>query len=137
MAIGLALTIRNNRLNIIRDAIDAGGAAGLLHFYTATRPATGAAITDQVLLGTVTFSYPSAPDAANAALTFSAFTEDTSADNGGIAAWARAADSAGNFAADLSVGGQGSGADIELNTTSISAGGPIQVTSGVLNEPNG
>lgn len=136
MTIGLDVAIRNNQLNQIRNAIDAGGAAGTLAFYTGPRPATGAAIGAEVLLGTVTFAYPSAPDAAAGVLTFSAFVGDTSADATGTAVWARALTSAGAFVADFSVGATGSGEDIELNNTSITTGGTIDITSGTITAGN-
>jgi hypothetical protein len=134
MALGLNVTVRNARLNVIRNALDAGATGGLLLIYDGTRPATGAAVTTQVLLGTLTFSATSAPDASGGVLTFSAITEDSSADATGTATWARATDSDSTFVMDMSVGMSGSGADIIMNTTSIVAGGPIRVDSGTLTD---
>lgn len=132
MATGLNETIRNARLNVIRDAIDAGAGAGLLEIYAGTRPATGGTVT--TLLGTLTFSATSAPNAASGVLTFNAITEDSSADATGTASWARITDSTGAFVMDVDVGT--SGTEIILNTVSIVAGGPIRVTSGTLTEGN-
>lgn len=39
MTLGLNTTTRNNRLNQIKTAIDAGGAAGFLRVYVGTPPA--------------------------------------------------------------------------------------------------
>ncbi|ANJ66065.1 hypothetical protein A9404_00530 [Halothiobacillus diazotrophicus] len=136
MTIGLSESIRNARLDLITAALDAGTTAGLLQFFTGPRPATGAAITSQTLLGTVTFASPAAPAAASGVLTFSPITQDSSADADGTAVWARATDSAGNFVADFSVGGNGSGEDIELNITTIVTGGSISVTSGTITAGN-
>lgn len=135
MTIGLNLTIRNARLTQILNAIDAGAAAATLKFYTGPRPATGAAITTETLLGTLTFSDPSG-SVANGVLTLNAITEDSSADADGTAAWARVEDSDLNFVMDLSVTATGGGGDIELNTTSIVTGGPIRVTSASITEGN-
>jgi len=136
MTIGLNATLRNARLNVIRDAIDAGTAAGTLKIYSGTRPATGAAPTaSEVLLGTLTFSDPCAPAASGGVLTFSAIT-GANAVADGTATWARASDSAGTFVMDLSVGATGSGADITLNTTAIVTGGPISVTSATITSGN-
>jgi hypothetical protein len=66
-------------------------------------------------------------------LTFSAITQDTSADATGTATWARIADSTGATVFDCDVGT--SGATLNLNTTSIVAGGPIQVSSFTLTDP--
>ena len=132
MALGLAAAIRNARLDEIRDAIDAGAGAGVVKIYDGTRPSTGGAAT--TLLGTVTCSDPSAPNASSGVLTFNAFTEDSSADNDGTATWARFEDSTGTFVADMDVGT--SSAELIMNTTTITQGGPIRIDSGTLTEGN-
>jgi hypothetical protein len=136
MAFGYAVALRNARLNLVRDAIDADLPTnpGTVKIYDGTRPATGAAITDQVLLTTGTFSDPSAPNAAAGVLTFSAITYgDAVAD--GTATWARVADGSGAFVADGSVGTAGSGADFIMNSVGIVELGPVvhisaQITAG-------
>lgn len=132
MLIGLDVTIRNAHLNAIRDRIDAGPAAGKLKFYTGPRPATGGAPTGATLLGTCTFSDPSAPAAAAGQLTFNAIAQDDAADASGTAAWARAESSAAQFAADFDVTDTLGDGAIKLNTTDIVADGPIVVNSAVL-----
>jgi hypothetical protein len=124
--------ISNARLNVIRDAVDAGSGAGTLKLYTGPRPAVGAAITTQTLLGTLTFNDPSAADAAAGILEFSAITADSSADATGVAVWARVADSDDTFVADLGVGAIGSGYDIEMLDTSITAGEAINIASALI-----
>lgn len=131
MAIGLATTLRNARLDQITAAIDAG-TAGLLRIYDGSRPATGGAAT--TLLAELTFSDPSAAAAAGGVLTFSAITADASANATGTATWARIVTSAAAFVADMSVGT--SGADINFNTTSIVAGANVSVSSLVWTEGN-
>ena len=132
MALGLATTVRNSRLNAIRDAIDAGVGPGLLRIYDGARPATGGAAT--TLLAELTFSDPSAPNAAAGVLTFSAITSDAAANATGTASWFRAVDSAGTFAKDGSVGT--AGADLNLNSTSISTGVQVSVTAFTITEAN-
>lgn len=127
MALGLATTIRTSRATQILDAIDAGAGAGTLNIYSGTRPATAAAITTQVLLGTLTFSDPCGTVTAGV-LTFSAITQDASADATGTATWFRVLDSNGSFVMDGAVTVTGGGGDLTLNTTSITIGGPISVT---------
>ncbi|MCG8642736.1 MAG: hypothetical protein MI862_23620 [Desulfobacterales bacterium] len=134
MTLGVKVDLRNGYLNSIRDAIDAGPGAGKIKIYSGTRPATGGAITSQVLLGTVLCSDPCSPNAASGVLTFSSFTDDDSADAGGTASWARITDSTDSFVIDASVGT--SGADINLNSTNITAGGIIRITSGTLTAGN-
>jgi hypothetical protein len=134
MAVGLNELIRNARANLIKAAIDADVNPGELKIYADTRPATGGALTGQVLLGTCTFSQPCAPDASGGVLTFSAVTDDDAADASGTATWARIVDGAGAFVMDIDVGLTGSGADFIMNTVTIVAGGPIRVASGTITE---
>lgn len=132
MALGILATLRNSRLNLIRDAIDAGAGAGKLRVYDGTRPATGGTAT--TLLAELTFSDPSAPNAASGVLTFSAITADASADATGTATWCRVVDSTGAFVFDGSVGT--SNADYNLNTVSITAGVQVSCTSATITEGN-
>lgn len=135
MTMGYATTLRNTRLNDIRDAIDAGAAAGTVKIYTGTRPATGAALSGNTLLSTGTFSDPSAPSAASGVLTFSSITyTDAVAD--GTATWARIEDSDGTFVADASVGTTGSGEDITLNAVTFVTGGPVNHVSATITAGN-
>jgi hypothetical protein len=125
--------LRNARLDAIKTAIDAGAGAGTIKIYTGTQPANAdAGLSGNTLLGTLTFTDPSAPGAASGVLTFSAITQDTAADATGTATWARIADSTGATVFDCDVGT--SGATINLNTTSIVTGGPIQISSFTLTD---
>lgn len=110
-------------------ALDSGAGPALLKFYTASQPAgPNIAITSQTLLGTLTCSDP-AGTISGRVLTFSAITDDSAADSSGAATWARMLDSDGNAVHDFTVTATGGGGDITLNTTTIVAGGPIQITS--------
>lgn len=130
--IRFAVAVKNSTLTQIRDAIDAGPAAGTCKVYTGTIPADVAtAITTQTLLGTLTFSDPCGTVAAGA-LTMSAITQDSSADASGTATWARIFDSTGAAVMDIDVTTTGSGGTMQLNTTNIVAGGPIIISSFVL-----
>lgn len=118
---------RTTLATAIRDAIDAGSGAGTIKVYTGTKPAgPDTAITSQTLLGTLTCSDPCGT-VTSGVLTFSAITQDSSADATGTAAWVRIADSSGTAVTDLAVGTSGS--DINFNTTSIVSGGPISISS--------
>lgn len=134
MTIGYAETTRNARLDAINTLLNAGSGAATLKIYAGTRPSTGGTAT--TLLGTLTFSDPAASAASGGVLTFSAITQDASADATGTATWARAADSAGTFVFDCSVTATGGGGDIQLNTTSIVIGGPISITSASITAGN-
>lgn len=134
MTVGLNVTIRNARANLIRDAVDAGAGPGLFRVYDGVRPATGGAAT--TLLSELTFTDPSAANAASGVLTFSAITADASANATGTATWGRMVDSTGAFVEDFSVGIGGSGADYILNTTSITLGVQVSCTSAIQTEGN-
>jgi hypothetical protein len=136
MSISMATTLRNARLNQITAAIDAGAGAGTLKLYTGPRPASGAAITSETLLATLTFSDPSAGAASAGVLTLDTITDDTSADASGTAVWARIQDSDAAFVMDLDVGAAGSGADIELVSTTITAGQAVGIASATITEAN-
>lgn len=120
------------------DSIDAGAGAGLLRIYDGTVPADAdAALSGNTLLATLTYSDPAFGNAVDAApgatATASAITDDSSADATGTATFFRALDS------DLNVRLQGavgtSGAELNLNTVSISAGAIVSVTSQTVTMP--
>jgi hypothetical protein len=122
-------------VNDIKAALDAGAGAATIKLYTGTMPATPeTGITSQVLLGTCTCTDPVGTESGGT-LTFSAITQDSSADNSGTATWARFATSAGTAIFDGDVGVTGSGAFLEMVTTTVAAGAPLAITSGTLRLP--
>lgn len=132
MALGINATLRNNMLDEITALLDADAGAGLLRIYDGTRPATGGTAT--TLLAELTFSVTSAPAASGGVLTFSAITDDSSANATGTATWFRLVDNSGDFVMDGDVGTAGS--DLNLNTTSITSGGTVSVTSFTITAGN-
>lgn len=135
MALSYTTTLRNNRLDEIKTLIDAGAGAGLLKIYSGTVPAdVGTALGAQVLLATLTLSDPCAAAASGGVLTFSAITQDASADATNTAAFFRVTDSDGNAVVQGTVGT--SGADLNLTSTSIVATEPVSVTSFTITEGN-
>lgn len=120
----------------IQIDIDDGAGAGTIKIYDGTQPADAdTAVGAQTLLAQLTFADPSAPAASAGLLTFNSIVEDSSADDTGTASWARIEDSNSNTVFDCDVGT--SGATINLNTTSIEAGGPVQITSFTVTAPAG
>lgn len=134
MAIAFIEAARNNMLDEIATLVDAGAGAGLLRIYDGTRPATGAAITTEVLLAELTFTDPSFAAATGGVLTASAITDEASAPATGVATWFRVVDSNGVFVVDGNVGTSGS--DLNLNTTSIVITNTVGVSSFVLTAGN-
>jgi len=131
MALGMNPTLQNNMLDEITALIDAG-TAGFLRIYDGTQPATGGTAT--TLLAELTFSVTSAPAASGGVLTFSAITDDSSANATGTATWFRVVDSAASHVFDGTV--STSGADLNLNTVSITSGGTVSVTSFTITAGN-
>ena len=128
----MAFTMIDARKNSMLDTFTAGiGASPVLRIYDATGgvPANAnTALGSQVLLGTLTFSAVPFPAAATGTLTANAITQDSAADATGTAAFYRILNSAGTVTYAQGTVGT-SGADLNLNTTSIVLGGPISVTS--------
>jgi len=132
MTIAINSTIRSNRMNAVRDAIDAGAGAGLTRIYDGTRPATcGTATT---LLAELTHSDPCAGAAASGVLTMSAITADAAANATGTATWFRSVDSTGTCVIDGNVGTSGS--DLNMNSVAISIGQNVAISSYVLTDGN-
>ena len=123
MTIAYSTTVRDNRLTQVLNAIDGGSGDGVLTIYNGTRPASGGTAT--TALATFTLPKPSAT-VSGGVLTFNAITA-VNASTTGTATWARITDSAGTFVADMSVGT--SGADVNLNSTAISSGAQVSITS--------
>lgn len=128
----MAFSLIDARKNAMLDTFTAGiGASPLLRIYDATGgvPANAnTALGTQVLLGTLTFSATPFPAASAGTLTANAITQDSAADATGTAAFFRILNAAGTTTYAQGTVGT-SGADLNLNTTSIVVGGPISVTS--------
>jgi hypothetical protein len=129
------IKLQTTRRNAMLDGITTDvGASGLLKIYDGTQPATIAtALGAQVLLAQLTCSATFAPAASGGVLTANAITQDASADATGTASWYSLQTSGGVRVVEGSVGTSGS--DLNLNTVSIVAGGPVAVTSFTYTAP--
>lgn len=117
--------------------------SGTIKVYSGTQPADcNTAVTSQTLLATLTFSstaFGSATASGSAGskvvtATANSITSDTNAAATGTATWFRAWESGGTTAVlDGSVGT--SGADLNLSTVSIIAGGTVECTGFTLSQP--
>lgn len=133
MALGLATSLRNSRLDRITAAIDAGGAAGKLQIYDGARPATGGAVTN--LIVETTCSYPCAPGAAAGVLNLSAIASNVAVLAGtNTPTWGRFVTSAGAFVLDCSVGTAGT--DVVLSAGTITVGDNVTILSATFTEGN-
>lgn len=129
--IKLQTTLRNAMVDAITTAI---GTSGKLKIYDGTQPATVAtSITTQNVLAVLPLSSAFAAGASSGVLTASAITNDSSADASGTATWFSVTKSDDTRIYEGSVGT--SGADLNLNTTSIVAAGPVAVSSFTVTAP--
>lgn len=128
----LSTTLKNTMLTAVRDALDSGSGAGVIKFYTGTKPANPSiAISTQTLLGTLTLSDPCG-SVASGMLTFATITNDASADASGTATWVRFESSDGAPHIDMDVSTTGGSGAVQMNTTSIVATGPISISAAAL-----
>lgn len=125
-----------NNLKLSNAAVDAEGDAlaplfdnGYLRIYDGAQPTNAdTAIGAQTLLAELRFAATAIATSVNGVLTAAALTADSSANASGTAAWYRALKSDGTTAiCDGSVGT--SAADLIMNSTAISAGASVSVTS--------
>jgi glutamate mutase epsilon subunit len=133
MAVRIADTVRNTRIDSIRAAIDAGAGNGLLRIYAGSKPGTKGGTPAGALLAELTCAKPCGTSSGGV-LTFSVPFSDTSANNTGTAAFFYLTDSTGAYVAegDCAV----SASDLNLTTTSIVATQPVQVTSLTITDGN-
>lgn len=120
----IATTERNTMCDGLVDAIDAGAGAGLIEIFTA---AFG------TKLATLTFTDPAFGAASAGVATASAITDDSSADDTGTAAVLRVTSSTPTTVFEGTVGT--SGADLNLNTVSITSGDTVSITSMTVTMP--
>jgi hypothetical protein len=129
MTTGYAANLRNAQLDAITTF---AGNAALLRVYDGTRPATGGTAT--TLLGTFTLGSPLASGAAAGVLS-PTLPSNTTGAAAGTATWFRIVKSDGTtHVIDGSVGT--SGADLNLNTTTISVGVTMAITAFTITRGN-
>lgn len=138
----LTTTLRSARAQLIVDALDGGTDECILRIYAGTPPAgPAAALAGNDLLSQHVGSDPCAAVSGGVA-TFDAFTDDTNADNSGVATFARLLDSDLVVHAQLTAGAAGSGPggtdpDVVIDNPSIVAGQTVTVaTGGTITEGN-
>ena len=130
MALGYATGVRNAQLDAITTFT---GASALLRIYNGARPATGGAAT--TLLAELVCNATFAPAASGGTLTLNAIANDAAANATGTATWFRLVKADGTtHVMDGNVGTSGS--DLNMNTVSIVASGPVAVSSFVITAGN-
>lgn len=135
MILNLSTDVRNDQLQAIVNRLDAGAGPAKFLLYTGPKPAAGAAITTEILLGTCVLSDPSGTVSAGE-LTFSAISDDVSADDSGDIAWVRGVDSNDVWVLDMDASDEAGNGVAKFNTVTAQTGGIIQFLSGVLTAGN-
>ena len=117
-------------------ALDTGAGQAVIEVYTGAKPAgPDTAISTQTLLGTgtcstITGTVTTVGDVVS--LVFGTITPDSSADNTGVATWARIKDDSGVAKIDVDVSTIGGTGFFQMNTTNVVAGGPLNFSSLVI-----
>ncbi|MBP9918726.1 MAG: hypothetical protein KBF43_09085 [Dermatophilaceae bacterium] len=136
MSTRISTPARNALAQQVQVLVDAGPAAGTLKIYTGAQPATADTAASGTLLVTVTLGDPAFGAAAAGTITGA----DPAAVNAvatGTAGWFRVADSTGATVYDGSATATGGGGDLQLVTTSITSGQPVDITSLTVTMPAG
>jgi stage V sporulation protein SpoVS len=133
MALKYSTTLRNAQLDAITTAV---GTSGILRIYSGSRPANvAAAISGTLLAECVCNASAFAAAASGGVLTANAISNDSSANNSGTASHYRLFRSDGTTAVidgDVST----SGADLNLDNTSINSGQVVSITSFTITAGN-
>jgi stage V sporulation protein SpoVS len=133
MALKYSTTLRNAQLDAITTAV---GTSGILRIYSGSRPANvAAAITGTLLAELVCNASAFAAAASGGVLTANAIANDSSANASGTASHYRLFQSNGTTAVidgDVST----SGADLNLDNTSINSGQVVSITSFTITAGN-
>ena len=131
MSLQFETTTRNAMLDAITSKV---GSNARLRIYSGTAPAScAAALSGDTLLVDLPCSAALAAASTNGVLTVNSITQ-TNAGGSGTASFFRLYESTGTTCyMQGSVGT--TGADLNLNTTAIAAGGPLQITSWTLTAP--
>lgn len=130
----MALTIRgaaqNARLDLLTDYLD----GGTIEIRTGSRPTSPDDAATGTLLATLTLPTPSFGAASSKSATVGSIATVTAAATG-TAGYFRAKSSGGTAYVDGAVGVTGSGAELELDSTSITSGQDVDITGGTWSEP--
>jgi hypothetical protein len=137
MTLGYTVAVRNSQLANLAARFDAGAAGATIKVYSGARPATAdtAVGGGNTLLLTITLAATAFGAQSNGSMSLAGLPIDGIGVAAGTAAWFRAADSDGVTVTDGTCGAEGSGADIELSTTTISVGLEVTLTAGTVTQP--
>lgn len=121
--------------NAAANAVAALLNGGHLEIRSGAMPATVGTAATGTLLGTLTLSATAFGGSSSGVDTANAITGDSSADATGTAGYFRAYDSASVAVIDGTISATGGGGELQLDNTSIVAGGTINVTAWTITMP--
>ena len=131
MALSYSTAIRNAQLDQITTAV---GTTAKLRIYSGTRPANVAASITGTLLAELTCNATFAPASSGGVLTLNSITSATAVATGTASHFRLWNSGATTAMVDGDVGTSGS--DLNLNSTSITSGGSVAVTSFTITAGN-
>lgn len=133
----MTLRLDDDSRNVMADGLVDQFDGGTLIIYTGTQPASANDAPTGTVLATITLPTPAFGAAAAGVVAKSGTWQDVSADATGTAGWFRVSSAAGpgTYRWDGSVTATGGGGDMELDTTSITAGGTVTVSTCQLTMP--
>ena len=136
MAVRLPAASRNAACDAVVDLVDVGG-AGTIEVRSGAQPASAGDAATGTLLATFTLAATAFGAAAAGVATLAGTPRSTTGVAAGTAGWARMRSGAGSTVADFSVTATGGGGDITMNTTTVSVGLALDLTSGTVTMPAG
>lgn len=132
MALSYKISTRNAMLDLVDSDI---GSSGFLRIYDGTPPANAdTALSGNTLLAECDLSATAFGAASSGVLTANSITAEASAPASGTATFFRLVTSGGTAIVQGTV--STSGADLNLSTTSITAGDTVSITSFTITEGN-
>jgi len=130
MALRLPTAARDAACNAAVNLLDAGAGAGTIDVRSGSQPASANDAATGTLLATFTLADPAFGASSAGVKTLASPPRATTGIATGTAGWFRAKDSTGATVMDGAVAT--SGAELNLNTTAITASGAVEITSGTV-----
>lgn len=136
MATRISTDARNAAADAVVDLLDAGSDEGYIEIRTGTQPSNVGDSASGTVLATIPLDDPAFGNASNGVATANSIAQ-VQASGDGTAGWFRAYDSDDNAILDGSVSVTGGGGDMQLNTTALTTGVNVQITSWTVTMPAG
>jgi len=133
MSLTYTTAVKNARANALVNQIDVATNPATIILYSGTAPIGVGAITTQVALVTLPLQKPCYASITNGVITLNAIIEQM-VQATGTAGFARLLDGDGIAIADMTIGINGSGEDIEIPTVNLIQGSYIRITTGQITE---